>query len=338
MAANRVRVGVIGLGHNGRAWIESYRRQANAEVVAVSDMNRPLAEETAVRYRVPHTYSGPDMVERSDIDLVSIHTPDPFHAEPFVRALEAGKHVVVEKPMADNIEDLHNMVAAARKAKGRKVLVGQVLRFMPFFAQVKEIVDRGELGEIIYAEGDYIHDLRAQSDPARYNPDIGMNWYLEAEQPMVGGGVHPLDLLRWYVGSPIVEVEAMSHRIVFPEMKHDASITALYRFASGAVAKVTALYAAVSPYARANHLALYGTQGTIRGETICRNESRGFEPLPVPWGTGHPYDGEVEHVLDCIINDRPTLVAAVEGARSAAPAILAEEAARLKRAVPVPEF
>ena len=86
------------------------------------------------------------------------------------------------------------------------------------------------------------------------------------------------------------------------------------------------------------HLALYGTKGTILGDTIYRDESKGYEPLPVSAGSGHPYDGEVAHILDCIRNDRPTLVDAVEGAKSAAPAILAEEAARRRCAVAVPRF
>lgn len=338
MATEKIGVGIVGLGHNGVAWLQAYQRHPDAEVRAVADLNADLVRRVAATYGVAGVHFGLDILARDDIDLVSIHTPDHLHAEPFVRAVEAGKHVVVEKPMANEIEDLHRMVAASRQAPGQKVLVGHVLRFMPYFVQVKQILERGELGTILYAEGDYIHNLRYQGDASRFNPALGANWYLQHEKPMVGGGAHPLDLLRWFVGEDIVEVQAMSHRMVFPEMAHDASIVALYRFQSGAVAKVTALYAVESPYAEANHLALYGTKGTIRGSKICRDEAEGFTPLPVPPNTGHPYDGEVEHILDCIGNDKPTLMDAVEGAKSAAPAILAEEAARRKCAIPIPTF
>src|SRR5207302_2093394 len=118
-----------------------------------------------------------------EIDAISIHTPDHLHAEPFVRALEAGKHVLVEKPMANDLPALERMVEAARRHPGRKVMVAQVLRFLPHAQRCFELVRGGEIGELVYMEGDYLHDLRVQGAPDRFNPAIGMNWYLEREHP-----------------------------------------------------------------------------------------------------------------------------------------------------------
>jgi predicted dehydrogenase len=201
------------------------------------------------------------------------------------------------------------------------------------------LIDRGELGELFYLEADYIHDLRNQAHHSRFNAATGMNWWLQAEKPMVGGGSHPIGALSWFLNSPPVEVQACSHRMVFPEMVHDASMVAVFRFACGVIAKVTALYWCVTPYADANHLAIYGTKGTIRRQAICRDGKEGFVPLPIRWGeSGKPVLAEATHMIDCILNDREPGVGYIEAAQAAAAGIMAEEAARERCAVSIPTF
>jgi len=321
-----------------RYWLEAFKQVDAAQVVAISDLLPQKAEAAAGEFGIPHVHAGLDICDRGDLDLICITTPDHLHAEPFVRALQAGKHVIVEKPLGNTLEDLYAMCAAARDSD-RKVFVGHVMHFMPYFIQVKELIDRGELGELFYLEADYIHDLRSQANPSRLNAAIGMNWWLKKEKPMVGGGSHPIGALSWFLNSPPVEVQAYSHRMVFPEMVHDASMVAIFRFACGAIAKVTALYWCLTPYADANHLAIYGTKGTVRRQAICRDEEEGFVPLPIRWKTGgKPMLAEAEHMIDCILNDREPQVGYIEGAQAAAAGIVAEEAARERCAVSIPTF
>jgi predicted dehydrogenase len=323
-------VGVIGLGRNGSAFLPIYARHPVAELVGVSDLSTGKLRRAQSEFdlSVASTdYS--ELLERDDIHLISIHTPDHLHKQPFVDALRAGKHVFVEKPMANSIPDLLEMTEAARRS-GAKVLVGQILRFNPMFRRIKEMVSAGDLGDIFYAAGDYIHDLRYQ---ANQNDDVaGTNWYLEVECPIVGGSVHPVDLLRWYAGD-IVEAHAFGSRLVFPEMKEDAGIIATFRFASGAIGKSAALYAPRTHMPKAYNLTLYGTKGTIIGDSICMEGESEFRPLDVPCPPGHPYDPEVDHMLDCIINDWPTICDAFDGARSAAAVLAARES--LLTGVPV---
>ncbi len=332
-----MRTGFIGAGGMARYWLESFKQVEAAQMVAISDLRREAAEAAAAEFGIPHVHNGLDICDRDDLDLICITTPDHLHAEPFIRALRAGKHVIVEKPMGNTMEDLHAMCAAARDSD-RKVFVGHILHFMPYYMQVKNLIGAGELGDVFYLEADYIHDLRGQAHPSRFNPAINMNWWLEEEKPMVGGGTHPIGALSWFLDSPPVEVQAYSHRMVFPEMVHDASMVAIFRFACGAMAKVTALYWCVSPYAEANHLAVYGTQATIRRQAICRDEKEGFTPLPVRWGGGKPIEAEIEHMIDCIVNDREANVSYIEGAQAAAAGIMAEEAAQKRCAVSIPTF
>ena len=199
---SKVGIGVIGLGRNGSSFLPIYKKHPNAELVGISDLNPENLARLGSEFEVPVASTDyHDLLKRDDIQVISIHTPDHLHTQPFVDALKSGKHVFVEKPMANSIPDLREMVGAARSSD-RKTLVGQILRFNPLFQRIKEMIANGDLGEIFYAEGDYIHDLRYQT--RQTDPLTGGNRYLEAECPIVGGSVHPVDLLRWFVGD-IVE-------------------------------------------------------------------------------------------------------------------------------------
>lgn len=205
---DRLRVGVVGLGGNGRAFVRGYEMSELCDLVAVCDLNPERAEQAVAEVGGgPVGYTDLDeMLSTADLDAVSVHTPDHLHAEPFIAGLQAGCHVLVEKPMGNTIEDLERMTQAAR-ASDRKTLVGHILRFNPIYAEVHRRCAAGDLGEVFYLEADYFHDLKRQAAAERTNPFIGgINWWLEHEKVIVGGGAHQFDLLRWYAGSHAVEV------------------------------------------------------------------------------------------------------------------------------------
>jgi len=336
---DKVRVGVIGCGGNGRRFMQCYRECPDSELVAICDLSEERLNDTGDALAIAKRYTRiEELLEKEDLDCVSVHTSDPFHREPFVKAMDAGKHVFVEKPFGNTVEDVEDMVAAARRSD-RKTLVGHILRFNPYFARIKELADAGELGDIFYLGADYIHNLCVQGAPERFNPAIGMNWYLEKEIPIVGGGVHQLDLLRWYSRSNVVEVSGYGNRIAFPEMKNPDCQAAVFKMESGAVAKVTALYGPVGPRPEHCNMEVYGTKGTARGATLHLGsghdaEAHDLSELAI---AGHPYNPEVEHFIDCILNDKPPLTDAIDGANSAIACILAAEAIRTgePKAVPI---
>lgn len=335
-----LRVGIVGLGHNGRAWVSGYEGHPGTEVAALCDLWPERLAEAGKLAPGAKAYSSIDeMLRSAELDVLSVHTPDHLHAEPFVRGLEAGCHVVVEKPMANSVEDLERMVAAAR-GSDRKTLVGQVLRFNPLFAEVKRACAEGLLGEVFYMEADYIHNLLGQADPARLNPHIGdVNWYLRYELPIVGGGVHQLDLLRWFCDSDVVEVDGFGNSIAFPQMEHNDCMVAIFRFASGACAKVAALYGPVGERPPLCNMAIYGTRGTFRGGKLMVGEGHDARVTDLSHLeiAGHPYDPQIEHLVQCVQRDEPTLVDAFSGANSAVATIRAAEAIAegCRKAVPV---
>jgi len=129
----------------------------------------------------------------------------------------------------------------------------------------------GDLGRVYYLEGDYIHNLLYQAEQT--DPVSGRNWYLEQEIPLVGGGSHPLDLLRWISGAEVVRVSAYGNHMAFPAMHCDDCQVALFQFDSGAVAKVAALYAPRSEMAPFYNLRVYGTLGTVERDQVALSES-----------------------------------------------------------------
>lgn len=183
-----IRVGFVGLGHNGRAHIEAHRNVGLSEVVAVCDTNPELLDKVSRELGISRAYStAEELCAQPDIDAVSVNTGDPFHKEPFLEALRFGKHVFVEKPLANTLEDIEEMVAAARTEDPRlKLAAGYILRFDPVFEAVHELCTTGKLGDIYYLEGDYIHNLVYQAKQT--DSATGVNWYIEYERPLVGGG------------------------------------------------------------------------------------------------------------------------------------------------------
>ena len=320
--------------------MKGYEASARAEMAGLCDLWPERLQQAQGLAPQAKAYRDLDeMLEREKLDVLSVHTPDHLHAEPFVKGLEAGCHVLVEKPMGNTMEDLERMVAAARQSD-RKTHVGHILRFNPFFAEVHRLCAEGVLGEVFYLEADYIHNLFVQADAARLNPHIGnVNWYLQHEIPIVGGGVHQLDLLRWYADSNVVEVQGYGNSIAFPAMRNNDCMAALFRFESGAVAKVAALYGPVGARPEFCNLAVYGTKGTVRNGQLVVGEGHDAEVKDLSELTiaGHPFDPQLEHFLECILEDQPTLVDAFSGANSAAATIKAAEAIRTgeKQAVPI---
>ena len=337
---DKVKVAILGLGGDGRAFTKGYLTTERCEVVAVCDMweDRIGIAREQTGFEGPAYTDYDEMLEKAGADAVSVHTSDHLHAEPFVKALEAGKHVIVEKPMGNTIEDLDRMTAAAARS-GRKTMVGQILRFNPFFQKVKELCDSGALGRIFYTEADYIHALHQQADSARIHPKTGINWYLEKEIPIVGGGIHPFDLLRWFTNANAVEVKGYCNRVAFPEMKSADCQIGVFTMSDGSIAKATAAYGVVGARPKFNNLIVHGTEGTIRNGKLSRGKHGEFseEDLAVEY-SGHPFEPEIGHFLECILEDQPTLVDAFDGANSAAACIVAAQAAETGETLGVPQY
>jgi predicted dehydrogenase len=202
---SRMRVGVIGTGFIGPAHVEALRRLGNVEVVAISDVDEQTAKAKAEMLGIENYFGDyRKLLKDGDIEAVHICTPNNLHYQMSKEALEAGKHVVCEKPLATTVAEGEDLV---KLAAGRK-LVSAVhfnIRYYPLMRQIKLMMEKGEFGEIFAVHGSYLQDWLFY--PTDYN------WRLE---PKLSGksraiadiGSHWIDLIEYISGLKIVEVFA----------------------------------------------------------------------------------------------------------------------------------
>jgi len=338
-----IRVGFIGLGHNSLGHIEAHLRIGKSEIVALCDVNPERLKHASECFGIRRVYrSADELCAQPDIDAVSINTGDHYHVEPFLSAMKNEKHALIEKPLGNTVEQVETMVSSACMADPKlKIAVGYILRFNPVFGAIHELCLSGKLGHLYYMEGDYIHNLLYQANQT--DTFTKVNWYLEYEKPLVGGGSHPLDLLRWFSGAQIVEVMGYSNRMGFPTMKEDDCQIALFRFDDGAIAKVAASYAPRTGIASYYNLRLYGTKGTVERDQVAISKDEDdvhpeFEPVDADRISGHPYDREVEDWLDSIIEDRKPKCDLFDGANSTIATLVAVDAIKLGASLTVPVY
>ena len=329
--STKLQVGIVGLGGNGGRFLEAYATNPRAEVAALCDVRDDHRQALQDKYGVSSGYADyAELLRRDDIDLVSIHAPDDLHAPFTLDALDAGKHVFVEKPMATTVEDCLRMVERADAAATR-VAVGHVLRTRPHFRMLKEMVDAGELGSIYAMRSHYL--TAAMRKSASFIETANRSY----SHSMLTMGVHPVDLMRWYAGD-IVEVQAMENRgIALPGNPRDESVTALYRFASGATGSITVCWASNYVFDSFYGLELHGSEASVVWDKIHRKEAFKAAPLPPPPETTRPgYAAEVDSVVDSLLDDTPLFCDVHEGARSAIACLKAVEAAETGEALAVP--
>ena len=146
-------IGIIGTGGISRAHAEAYLQlSGDAHIVAVADIDGERAREAAARWGVEHAFEDyRELLALEEVDAVSVCTFTRAHCEPTVAALQAGKHVLVEKPMAATTAEAWEMVQAARSGKGL-LMVEMKWRFMPQLLAARQAIERGDLGTIYYAE------------------------------------------------------------------------------------------------------------------------------------------------------------------------------------------
>ena len=200
-----LRAGIIGTGFIGPVHIEALRR-LGIPIQAVCDTT-DRAQAAAETYAIPEVYGNVDyqaLVKSPSVDVVHITTPNRFHCEMALAALEAGKHCICEKPLAMNTRETTAVVKAARKS-GRMFAVNYNIRFYPAVLQLKYLVARGDLGDIIHVNGSYLQDWLFK--------DTDYNWRLLPEE---GGklravadiGTHWMDTVSFILGAKIQEVFA----------------------------------------------------------------------------------------------------------------------------------
>lgn len=197
MQAKTLKVGMIGAGGIGRVHMETFAKTEGAEIVAVTDVNREAAERAAKDYGIARVHdSAEKLIEDPDLDAVIIGVPNKWHAPLAVKALQANKHVLLEKPMAIDLNDAKKIRDAALKSD-RVLMISHQMRWEGPAMAVKEKVEQGELGNIYHAKTGWFR--------RKGIPGWG-SWFTQKQMsgggPLIDIGVHMLDLALYLMGNP----------------------------------------------------------------------------------------------------------------------------------------
>ena len=336
MSQNRkIRCAVVGLSPRspfGRA--TPVVETPNTELVAVCDILEAPAREVGEELDVPWYTDYERMLGQDDIEMVFIATPDADHAPQTIAALEAGIHVLCEKPMAISMSEIHAMLDAEAKS-GRTLGINQVLRTNPRFAEAKRLADSGYFGELFYGEADYVHNISHL---------IRGGWRGDREQghtPFVGGGCHMIDLLRWCMGE-VVEIHAYGSRKCLSDEEYpfpDCAVSVL-KFESGACGKFGTTYACRRPSFR--NFMLYGTEATYMSGRECDrvriNDSlEDIIRLELPV-KGHPYGPVIRDFAQAVIDGTKPPISGRDVANTVAVALAGDESLATGRPVKPERF
>ena len=343
-----IRVGMCGLGSFSVVIANTIERSSKVELVTCFDVDLQQMDRTSERYGCAQEKAYEDMVRRDDLDGIVIVSPNMFHREQAELAASHGKHVYVEKPIANTLADGRRMIEACESA-GVTLLIGHVHRRHAVNRKIKELVEAETLGKLIMVESNMSSsqgwDLRP--DEFRWRSD---------DTGCPGGslmtiGVHQADTLN-YIFGPIKTVFSMFKKLHIPAPVEDVTTT-MFEFESGILGYIGSNFA--SP--RTNWMHVYGTEANLRrtvsrvdrrfdlerkqgpdeGSRLERFSAGSNEPEEIELTIGDPLLEEIDEFADCVLTGaKPEtdghaamaplalIRAAIESARTGKPVELAE--------------
>ncbi|TFH26655.1 MAG: Gfo/Idh/MocA family oxidoreductase [Bacteroidia bacterium] len=230
---NNYKVGIVGLGKVARLHADALKEISNASFTAACSRTLAKAEVFASEYGATPFDNITSMVRESKLDLVIICTPHPNHLEPTVEALEAGAHVLVEKPLASSLQDCDTMIEAARHT-GLKLGVISQRRWYPPTLRIKNAMDQGKIGKPVLGT----INMLGWRDEAYYESDEWRGtWDMEGGGVMVNQAPHQLDLFCWLMGE-IDEVYGHWANLNHPYIEVEDTALAIVKFKNGAIGNI----------------------------------------------------------------------------------------------------
>ncbi|MCX6991730.1 MAG: Gfo/Idh/MocA family oxidoreductase [Kiritimatiellaeota bacterium] len=315
----KLRVGVAGLGDFGLLHMKVFSQIPYVEITRVCSRTASRAREVADQFGVPAISTDyADFAQADDVDVISVVTLGKDHRAVVVPALQAGKHVLVEKPMADTVEDARAMATAAQRSSG-KFMVAHICRFMPQYYRAKELVTQGRLGHL-----SMIQTFRNNHYTA-LSPDRKNNTMRET-------AIHDIDLALWITGSDVAEAHGFKR---YNQSDKEAdSCLAVVKLANGTLCSFAAswLRRDAMPADVDAMMKIMGTQGELEIRMPPQNmvfiddhEHSHFNPevASSPAMIRQTALGcEIEYFLTCVLNDKvPEMISADEAVKAVDAAI-----------------
>ncbi len=305
-----MRAGVIGVGAMGRNHARLYHDLPAVDLIVVADVNESLAASVGREYGCKSFADYRDLL-RENLDAVSIVVPTTLHKKVALDAIKRGINILVEKPIADTVENANEVMKAARK-KGVKLMVGHVERFNPAIMKLKELIDSGLLGKVVSISAKRV---------GPYNPrirDVGI---------VLDLGTHDIDIMSYLYGEKIKHVYASAGSVVHSHEDH-AIITLNFDGGGSGVIDTNWL----TPH-KVRNLTVIGSQGIAEvdciGQTLRIFDQEWVRDAKIE--KEEPLKLEILHFVDCAQHDKEPLVSGDNGRHALAVALAAVKSARTGR-------
>ena len=326
----KLKVAVIGVGSISSYHIKNYQANENVEMYAFCDINEKRLKMMGEKYGVTRLYTDEAEMLRElpELDAVSICTWNSAHAPCAIMALEAGKHVLCEKPMATSLEEALAMKEAAER-NNRLLMIGFVRRFGRDCRLVQNLLSEGALGELYYGKVNY---LRRHGNPGGWFGDVSYS----GGGPLIDIGVHVIDLARYLFGNPQPvsvygatfhklgarqyikgDVEYVSSSTDTYECNCEDFASAMIRFDNGTVLAVEASFEANLP--NNNGIQLLGTKAGVSIDKTVHLTTEYYGYLAdveldgkYKIDAAEAFTGEVSHFVDCILDPSKTCISPAE--------------------------
>lgn len=332
--SKKIKVAIVGTGNISESHIHGYLNNPNVELYAFCDIRKERLEEMGKKYGVTRLYTDEAEMLKAlpEIDAVSVCTWNSAHAPCTIAALRAGKHVLCEKPMATNAAEAREMLRAA-KENGKLLMIGFVRRFGNDCKIIKDFVDNGFFGDIYYTKATYI---RRNGSPGGW---FG-NKEFSAGGPLIDLGVHITDLTRYIMGDPkpVSVYGATFYKLgdrrelkdkkgyVASSSRGDKDVfnvedlaTALIRYDNGAVVSIEASFS-LNTKKDEGKIEFFGTKAGAKldPELELYTDINGYMTnvdlcMPTALSFNGLFENEINHYVDCIINNTECLAPAEDG-------------------------
>ncbi|RKQ35612.1 Gfo/Idh/MocA family protein [Oceanobacillus halophilus] len=320
----KIKVAVIGCGSIAKhRHLPEYANNKAVEIVAVCDIVSDRVTEMAELYNAKAYTDFEELLEKESVDAVSICLPNYLHAPVSIAALNAGSHVLCEKPMATSSKEAEEMIEAAKRNE-KKLMIGHNQRFVSSHQKARELIATGEVGKIYSFRTTFGH-----GGPEGWSADGENSWFFQKEKAFIGAmgdlGVHKADLLRYILNDEFTEVAAFVETNAKENADVDDNAVCILKTERGITGTLAASWAYTAK--EDNSTVIYGENATLRLEEdpvnnlivqykngeVVRYELAGIQ--------SNDEDGQtnthvIDHFVEAIENDEKPLIDGEEGKKS----------------------
>ncbi|MFJ5624156.1 Gfo/Idh/MocA family protein [Peribacillus loiseleuriae] len=335
-----LKVGVIGCGSIAKyRHLPEYHANKQIEIVAVCDIVEERAEKMAAQYGAKAFVDYKEVLKLKEIDAISVCLPNYLHAPVSIDALNAGKHVLCEKPMATSKEEAEAMIQAAN-INEKTLMIAHNQRFVASHQTAKQIINSGKLGKIYSFKTTFGHP-----GPEAWSVDGADSWFFNKKQAFIGAmgdlGVHKSDLMRYLLGE-FTEVGAFIETNAKKNTEVDDNAVCILRTESGIIGTLTASWAYVS--GGDNSTVIYGENGTLRLEadpeySLIEEYRDGkvihhkLDKIQTNEDGGQTNSHVIDHFVESISENKEPLITGEEGLKSLKIILAALESQETKKII-----